>query len=36
VRDLMVGGHWVLSDGRHEREDEIRTAYRRALKAVFS
>jgi formimidoylglutamate deiminase len=28
VRDVMVGGSWVVRDGRHLRRDEIAEAYR--------
>ena len=28
VRDVMVGGAWVVEDGRHRRQEEIATAYR--------
>ncbi len=31
VRDVMVGGRWVIEDGRHRRQDEIAQAYRRAV-----
>ena len=27
VRDVMVGGSWVVRDGRHEREDEAARAF---------
>ena len=27
VRDVMAGGDWVVRDGRHEREEEIRRAF---------
>ena len=28
VRDVMVGGAWVVEDGRHRAQEEIATAYR--------
>jgi formimidoylglutamate deiminase len=28
VRDIMVGGRWLVRDGRHLRRDEIAEAYR--------
>ena len=28
VRDVMVGGRWVVRDGRHPREEAIASAYR--------
>jgi len=31
VRDVMVGGRWVVRDGRHPREDAVLAAYRAAL-----
>jgi formimidoylglutamate deiminase len=31
VRDVMVGGRWLVRDGRHVRRDEIAEAYRAAL-----
>ena len=31
VKDVMVGGRWVVEDGRHAREDEIAQAYRRVV-----
>ena len=31
VRDVMVGGRFVIEDGCHAREDEIAQAYRRAV-----
>lgn len=31
VRDVMVGGKWVIRGGRHARQTEIREAYRRAM-----
>jgi formimidoylglutamate deiminase len=34
VRDVMVGGDWVVRQGRHGRRDEIRAAYARAIAAL--
>ena len=31
VRDVMVGGSWVVREGRHADEESIARAYRRAL-----
>ncbi len=31
VRDVMVGGRWVVREGRHARETEIEARYRTAL-----
>ncbi|MEE8276450.1 MAG: formimidoylglutamate deiminase [Alphaproteobacteria bacterium] len=31
VADVMVGGRWVITDGRHRREDAIASAYRGVL-----
>ena len=31
VRDVMVGGRWLIREGRHEREAEIWQAYRRSV-----
>jgi formimidoylglutamate deiminase len=31
VSDVMVGGSWVVRDGRHLRRDEIAEAYRGVL-----
>lgn len=31
VADVMVGGRWVVRDGRHPRRDQIRVRYREAL-----
>ncbi len=34
VRDVMVGGQWVVRDGRHPREAEVFARYRSALAGV--
>ena len=34
VRDVMVGGRWLVRDGRHLRRDEIAAAYRAALRRL--
>jgi formimidoylglutamate deiminase len=34
VRDVMVGGRWLVQAGRHLRRDEIADAYRAALKRL--
>ncbi len=31
VRDVMVGGQWVVRDGRHYQRDLVRKGYRRVL-----
>ncbi len=31
VRDVMVGGNWVVRDRRHAREDDIAAAWRKAV-----
>lgn len=31
VRDVMVGGHWVVRDGRHRDEEAVLQAFRAAL-----
>ncbi len=36
VRDVMVGGRWVVRDGRHPREDAVLRRYRAAIAAVHS
>ncbi len=34
VRDVMVGGRWLVRDGRHVRRDEVADAYRAALRRL--
>lgn len=34
VRDVMVGGAWVVRDGRHSRESETFAAYRKAIDSL--
>ncbi len=36
VRDVHVGGHRVVQDGRHPRREEIAARYRRALRALLA
>ena len=36
VRDVMVGGHWLVRDGQHHREHEIADAYRRSIARLAS
>jgi formimidoylglutamate deiminase len=31
VRDVIVGGAWVVRDRRHDGEEEARIAYQRVL-----
>ncbi len=35
VRDVMVGGRWVVREGRHENEQPIAQAYRRVISRLF-
>ncbi len=34
VRQVVVGGDWVVRDGAHVREAAIASAYRRALRRI--
>ena len=34
VRDVMIGGRWVVREAHHAREDEIAARYRAALKQI--
>ena len=34
VRDVMVGGDWVVRDGRHSREDTVGRAYARTVRGL--
>ena len=34
VRDVMVGGSWVVEEGHHPKEDEIADRYRATLKEL--
>ena len=34
VRDVMVGGRWVIENGRHPRQEEILEAYRAAARSL--
>jgi len=34
VRDVMVGGRWLVEDGRHVERTEVLAAYRSALAAL--
>lgn len=34
VRDVMVGGRWAVQAGRHQREEEILTRFRRVMGAL--
>ena len=36
VRDVMVGGTWVIGDGRHALEDEATEAYREAVTKMLA
>lgn len=36
VRDVMVGGHWRVRDGRHAGEDAALAAYRKTLKRLLA
>lgn len=33
VRDVMVGGRWLVQDGRHEAEDDVAGTYRAVARA---
>ena len=35
VRDVMVGGSWMVRDGRHPRRDEIAAAYRAVVTSLI-
>jgi len=35
ARHVMSGGHWVVRDGAHVRQQAITAAYRRALQKIF-
>jgi formimidoylglutamate deiminase len=35
VRDVMVGGSWVVRDGRHPRRDEVAAAYRAVVTGLI-
>ena len=34
VRDVMAGGHWVVREGRHPREEEVFARYVGAIAGV--
>ncbi|WP_321396300.1 formimidoylglutamate deiminase [Emcibacter sp.] len=36
IDHLMVGGKWVLKDGRHSREDEINTDFRETMESLLA
>ena len=36
VRDVMVGGRWIVRDGRHPREDAVLARYRACLTRLAS
>jgi formimidoylglutamate deiminase len=36
VRDVMVGGKWVVRDGRHSREETVFARYRAALERLMA
>lgn len=36
VRDVMVGGHWRVREGRHAGEDAALAAYRKTLKRLLA
>lgn len=36
VRDVMVGGAWVVQDGRHKDEERLQAAYTKAVKVLLS
>ena len=34
VRDVMVGGRWVVQGGRHPRQEQVANAYREVVERV--
>jgi hypothetical protein len=36
VRDVMVGGHWLVREGRHRARETIEAAYLRACRELQS
>jgi formimidoylglutamate deiminase len=36
AQQVMVGGRWVIRDGRHENETEIETRYSRAVRRLLA
>jgi formimidoylglutamate deiminase len=36
IRDVMVGGRWVIRDGRHALEDESSRAFGAAVREILS
>ncbi|MDJ0948887.1 MAG: formimidoylglutamate deiminase [Alphaproteobacteria bacterium] len=36
IRDVMVGGRWVVRDGRHDREEEIASRFRSTVSRLAS
>ena len=34
VRDVMVGGRWVVRDGRHPRQEQVINAYREVVERI--
>jgi len=34
IRHVMVGGRWVVRDGRHPREDETLSRFRTAIRGI--
>jgi formimidoylglutamate deiminase len=36
VRDVMVGGHWVVRDGRHAHEEQARADFARCMRRLLT
>jgi formimidoylglutamate deiminase len=34
VRDVMVGGRWVVKDHRHPAEDQVRASFARVMDSL--
>lgn len=35
VRDVMVGGEWLIRDRHHAKEEEIMNRFRRVMKGLW-
>ncbi len=35
VRDVMVGGHWVIRDHKHSRQEQSALSYARTMKRLL-
>lgn len=36
IRDVMVGGRWVIRDGRHPKEDAIKARFQKTLDRLYA